>query len=118
MIDLPTRIGCELDAIRWIPVDQRLPAEAVRVLATDGTDVFDSEYCMGNWEWCADVTHWTELPEPPKVSDEVTDTNERLRLTEAERFVLREVTRSLADTDDVVTTEQAAVIDWLLERTR
>jgi hypothetical protein len=56
------QLGCE-----WIPVDQRLPAEAVRVLATDGTDVFDSEYCMGNWEWCADVTHWTELPEPPEV---------------------------------------------------
>jgi hypothetical protein len=41
----------------------------------------------------------------------------RLRLTEAERFVLQEVTRFLADTDDVVATEQAAVIDWLLERT-
>jgi hypothetical protein len=42
---------------------------------------------------------------------------ERLRLTDAERFVLTEVTRSLADTDDVVATEQAAVIDLLLERT-
>jgi hypothetical protein len=41
----------------------------------------------------------------------------RLRLTDAERFVLKEVMRSLADTDDVVATEQAAVIDWLLERT-
>jgi hypothetical protein len=113
------RVGCE-----WIPVDQRLPAEAVRVLATDGTDVFDSEYCFGNWEWCADVTHWTELPEPPRVSDEVqclrdkAAENGRRRLTDAERFVLKEVTKSLADTDDVVAAEQAAVIDWLLERTR
>jgi hypothetical protein len=57
------RIGCE-----WIPVDQRLPAEEVRVLATDGTDVFVSEYFCGNWEWCEDVTHWTELPEPPRVN--------------------------------------------------
>ena len=43
---------------------------------------------------------------------------ERLRLTDAERFVLKEVTRSLADTDDVVANERAAVIDWLLERTQ
>ena len=43
---------------------------------------------------------------------------ERLRLTDAERFVLTEVTRSLADTDDVVANERAAVIDWLLERTQ
>jgi hypothetical protein len=42
--------------------------EEVRVLATDGTDVFDSEYMSGNWEWCADVTHWMPLPEPPEVT--------------------------------------------------
>jgi hypothetical protein len=41
----------------------------------------------------------------------------RLRLTDAERFVLKEVMRSLADTDDVVASERAAVIDWLLART-
>jgi hypothetical protein len=51
----------------WIPVSERLPDEEARVLATDGTDVFDSEYMSGNWEWCADVTHWMPLPEPPKV---------------------------------------------------
>jgi hypothetical protein len=51
----------------WIPVSERLPDEEVRVLATDGTDVFDSEYMSGNWEWCADVTHWMPLPEPPEV---------------------------------------------------
>jgi hypothetical protein len=85
------------------------------VLATDGTDVFDSEYCFGIWERCAEGTSWTELPEPPEVNrDEIG----RRRLTDAERFVLREVTKSLADTDDVVAAEQAAVIDWLLERTR
>jgi hypothetical protein len=47
------------------------------------------------------------------MSDEI----RRLRLTDAERFVLQEVTRSLADTDDVVANERGAVIDWLLERT-
>jgi hypothetical protein len=36
----------------------RLPAiEEVRVLATDGTDVFDSEYMSGNWEWCWLMSH-------------------------------------------------------------
>jgi hypothetical protein len=35
----------------WIPVSERLPPEETRVLATDGTDVFDSEYMHGNWEW-------------------------------------------------------------------
>ena len=52
----------------WIPVSERLPDEEVRVLATDGTDVFDSEYMSGNWEWCSDVTHWMPLPEPPEVT--------------------------------------------------
>ena len=28
----------------WIPVSERLPPEETRVLAYDGTDVFDSEY--------------------------------------------------------------------------
>jgi hypothetical protein len=51
----------------WIPVDERLPDEEVRVLATDGDKVFESEYWSGRWEWCADVTHWMPLPEPPKV---------------------------------------------------
>jgi len=60
----------EIERLRseWIPVDKRLPDEEVRVLATDGTDVFESEYMSGNWEWCADVTHWMPLPEPPEVT--------------------------------------------------
>ena len=44
--------------------------------------------------------------------------DERLRLTDEERFVLAEVRDSLADTDAVVANEQAAVIDGLLERTQ
>ena len=43
---------------------------------------------------------------------------ERLRLTDAERFVLREVRDIYADEDDVTCNEIAAVIDWLLERTK
>jgi hypothetical protein len=43
---------------------QRKPA----LLAYDGDKVFESEYWNGNWEWCADVTHWMPLPEPPEVT--------------------------------------------------
>jgi hypothetical protein len=42
----------------------------------------------------------------------------RARLTEAERFVLREVRDIYADEDDVKCNEIAAVIDGLLERTK
>jgi hypothetical protein len=43
---------------------------------------------------------------------------DRLTLTDAERFVLREVCAAYADRDDVAANEIAAVIDRLLERTR
>ncbi len=43
---------------------------------------------------------------------------ERLRLTEAERFVLREVRDIYADEDDVKCNEIAAVLDGLLGRTK
>jgi len=39
-------------------------------------------------------------------------------LTDAERFVLREVRDAYADRDEVASNEIAAVIDRLLERTR
>jgi hypothetical protein len=42
----------------------------------------------------------------------------RLRLTDSERFVLREVRDIYADEDDVKCNEIAAVIDGLLERTK
>jgi len=41
-----------------------------------------------------------------------------LSLTDAERFVLREVRDIYADEDDVKCNEIAAVIDGLLERTK
>jgi hypothetical protein len=50
----------------WIPVSERLPPEETRVLAYDGTSVFESEYMHGRWEWLADVTHWLPMPNPPK----------------------------------------------------
>ena len=53
---------------QWIPVNERLPDEEVRVLAYDGDKVFESEYWNGSWEWLADVTHWMPLPNPPEVT--------------------------------------------------
>jgi hypothetical protein len=58
---------------QWIPVDERLPPEETRLLAYDGDKVFESEYWNGNWEWCADVTHWMPLPEPPEVTQSAAD---------------------------------------------
>ncbi len=42
----------------------------------------------------------------------------RLRLTDAERFVLREMRDIYADEDDVKCNEIAAVLEGLLERTK
>jgi hypothetical protein len=50
--------------------------------------------------------------------DRLADALERARLTDAERFVLREVRDIYADEDDVKCNEIAAVIDGLLERTK
>jgi hypothetical protein len=47
---------------------------------------------------------------------EAADEIARLRLTDAERFVLREVRDIYADEDDLKCNEIAAVIDGLLER--
>jgi len=55
---------------------------------------------------------------PSEVMDEAAAQAERLRLTDAERFVLREVRDICADVDDIASHERAAVIDGLLERTK
>jgi hypothetical protein len=46
------------------------------------------------------------------------DALEKATLTDAERFVLREVRDICADVDDIASHERAAVIDELLERTK
>jgi hypothetical protein len=58
----------EFGKCEWIPVSERLPPEETRVLAYDGTSVFESEYMHGRWEWLADVTHWLPMPNPPEVT--------------------------------------------------
>ena len=70
-------------AVRWIPVTERLPEYAARVLVTDARsennyvgiwtlekdpdDDCDCWFDSGGW-WSAfdEVTHWAPLPEPPE----------------------------------------------------
>jgi hypothetical protein len=59
-----------------------------------------------------------EDPTPREVMDEAAAEVERLRLTKAERFVLREVCDTYANEDDIACNEIAAVIAVLLERTK
>jgi len=55
---------------------------------------------------------------PSEAMDEAAAQADRLRLTDAERFVLREVRDICAEVDDIASNERAAVIDGLLERTK
>ena len=66
---------------RWIPVTERLPVEAKKVLcflALSGGPMVETGYYMGDELWYYTgieaphhgiVTHWMPLPEPPEVSD-------------------------------------------------
>ena len=75
------RLGKEDDAPTitssgWVSVEDRLPEQGERVLATDGAFVGEGyTNCYGVWcrpnglRWDmldSDVTHWMPLPEPPK----------------------------------------------------
>jgi hypothetical protein len=63
----------------WISVKDEMPKEDVNVLVTDGScwcsvwclyssayagDCWEDDY--GYWQDLDDVTHWMQLPEPPK----------------------------------------------------
>ena len=62
---------------KWIPVTERLPEIARRVIVTDGENIsfgYVLNYERKDWNpWCVQlpviynkVTHWMPLPEPPK----------------------------------------------------
>lgn len=62
----------EVQQMRWIPVEERLPEEKQRVIVRCervGTSV--GWILWGNWmtdigPHAGDVTHWMPLPQPPK----------------------------------------------------
>ena len=75
--DMPTA-GPESLRPRWIPVTERLPVEAKKVLcflALSGGPMVETGYYMGDEGWYYTgieaphhgiVTHWMPLPEPPE----------------------------------------------------
>ena len=62
-------------ARRWIPVEERLPEDGVRVLAWDSREeYFRVAYIDSIWHMVGFdddtpicVSHWMPLPEPPEV---------------------------------------------------
>jgi len=66
----------------------------------------------------ADIRAAVGDPTGKLMQDDLVERCRALRLTDAERFVLREVRDIYANEDDVACKEIAAVLDGLLERTK
>lgn len=77
-MDATTAIEQLLQRLRWIPLTEKTPDLMHSVLVTDGKDVgvgwmFENKI-TGDAHWATpladmegdDVTHWMELPDPPK----------------------------------------------------
>jgi hypothetical protein len=84
---------------------------ASRDLPAERCGMSDIVERLRNWR----NVHLTQLR---YVMESAADEIERLRLTDSERFVISEVRDTYADEDDVASNEIAAVLDWLLERTK
>lgn len=63
-----------LDALRWVPVETRLPVDGIRVLVCMNRDVLPGVYYSPTKAWYFgmdnyprdSVTHWMPLPAPPR----------------------------------------------------
>ncbi len=58
-------------ALRWVPVEERLPDDGVEVVVLLASEVraIDSYTIDNGWDMTrgiGHVTHWTPLPEPPQ----------------------------------------------------
>lgn len=59
---------------KWISVKDELPEPFVYVLTIDSMGLYFVDYVNTNGEWLEDseenpVTHWTKLPEPPRIKE-------------------------------------------------
>jgi hypothetical protein len=100
---------------------KRTPSEAeidaLEFVVEEGRIACHQDYGILRSWLCVLRPAWESTPSEPSTPSEGTR-QAGCTLTDAERFVLREVMDIYADEDDVASNEIAAVIDGLLERTK
>ena len=59
------------DAVKWIPVTERLPYAYKKVLTYERIRGVQVNFCGDDGDWWigSKITHWMPLPEPPKAGE-------------------------------------------------
>jgi len=99
------------------PIARDAEIDALEYVVEEGRIASHQDYGILRSWLCRLRPAWESTPSEPSTPGEGTR-QDRCTLTDAERFVLREVCAAYADKDEVKANEIAAVIDGLLERTR